>query len=54
MEQQLRLQRAAHQQKRALELKTQGVVKVVGNATQGKKIALHIVKIIKEYFCIVT
>lgn len=38
MEQQLRIQRAAHQQKRALELKTtQGqVVKMVANPTQGK------------------
>lgn len=38
MEQQLRIQRAAHQQKRALELKTtQGqVVKMVTNATQGE------------------
>lgn len=38
MEQQLRIQRAAHQQKRAIELKTtQGqVVKMVTNPTQGK------------------
>lgn len=38
MEQQLRLQRAAHQQKRALELKTpQGqVIKMVGTTAQGK------------------
>lgn len=37
MEQQLRLQRAAHQQKRAMELKNpQGqIIKMVGNATQG-------------------
>lgn len=37
MEQQLRLQRAAHQQKRALELKNpQGqIIKMVGNTAQG-------------------
>lgn len=37
MEQQLRLQRAAHQQKRALELKSPGqIIKMVGNSAQGK------------------
>lgn len=39
MEQQLRIQRAAHQQKRALEMKNaQGqIIKVVGNTTQGRE-----------------
>lgn len=43
MEQQLRIQRAAHQQKRALELKTSqgGVVKMVTNATQGKNTLIN-------------
>lgn len=38
MEQQLRIQRAAHQQKRALEMKTpQGqMIKMVGTTAQGK------------------
>lgn len=39
MEQQLRIQRAAHQQKRALEMKTpQGqMIKMVGTTAQGKQ-----------------
>lgn len=39
MEQQLRIQRAAHQQKRALEMKTpQGqMIKMVGTTAQGKR-----------------
>lgn len=39
MEQQLRIQRAAHQQKRALEMKNpQGqVIKMVGTTAQGKR-----------------
>jgi len=40
MEQQLRQQRAAHQQKRALEMKNSTqIMKLVGNATQGKIIS---------------
>lgn len=43
MEQQLRMQRVAHQQKRALEMKTpQGqVIKMVGNTAQGKTFAMY-------------
>lgn len=46
MEQQLRIQRAAHQQKRALEMKTpQGqMIKMVGTTAQGKREIFVIVK----------
>lgn len=36
MEQQLRLQRAAHQQKRALEVKNSKIIEMVPGTTQGK------------------
>lgn len=50
MEQQLRIQRAAHQQKRALELKTAPgqVVKMVTNATQG-----NLLYILFLFYCII-
>lgn len=47
MEQQLRLQRAAHQQKRALELKNpSGQVIKIGSTTQGKSLFIFYFNII--------
>lgn len=44
MEQQLRLQRAAHQQKRALEVKNSKIIEMVPSTTQGKNILFFFIQ----------